>query len=131
MRTQYEQELEEQFIRIAALAVTAEAILAANLAELARPVGQDRRKAVIGQPCISGVITAVKAATHGPTAVYTIINGGIQTKSVLCLKAIAGGELIAHAPNQLIPEENGIVDGAAQGFPAERGVRTVETGQKS
>src|SRR5438105_2072894 len=119
VRAHYEQELEEQFIRIPALAVVAEAVLAANLAELARPVGQDSRKAGISQPCISGAAAAVKAATHGPTAVHTIVDGGIQAEGVLCLKAIGGGELIARAPDQLVPEENRVVDGAVQGFPAE------------
>src|SRR5215510_3762958 len=120
VRAHYEQELEEQFIRIAALAVTAEAVLGANLAELARPVGQDSRKAGIGQPRISGAATAVKASAHGPTAVHTIVDGGIQAEGALCLKTIDGGELITRAPDQLVSEENGVVDGAAQGFPAGR-----------
>ena len=90
VRAQYEQELEEKLIRIAAFGVTGEAVLAANLAELARPVGQDSRKAGIGQPGISGATTAVKAATHGPAAIHPIINGGIQTEGVLCLKSIRG-----------------------------------------
>src|SRR5262249_30057758 len=130
VRAHYEQELEEQFIRIAALAVTAEAVLGANLAELARPVGQDSRKAGIGQPRISGVATAVKAATHSPAAVQTIVDGGIQAEGALCLKIIGGGELIRRAPDQLVPEENGVVDGAAQGFPAERSVGAIERGQE-
>src|SRR5262249_34256839 len=136
VRAHYEQELEEQFIRIAALrtaalAVMAEAVLGANLTELARPVGQDSRKAVIDQPRVSGAATAVKAATHGPTAVQTIVDGGIQAEGALCLKTIDGGELITRAPDQLAPEENGVVDGAAQGFPAERGVRAIERGQEA
>src|SRR5262249_13411686 len=131
VRAHYEQELEEKFIRITtALAVTAEAVLGANLAELARPVGQDSRKAGIGQPRISGVATAVKAAAHSPAPVHTIVDGGIQAEGVLCLKIIGGGELIARAPDKLAPEENGVVDGAAQGFPAERGVRAIERGQE-
>src|SRR5215475_2901119 len=130
VRAHHEQELEEQFIRIAALAVTAEAVLGANLAELARPVGQDSRKAGIGQPRISGVATSVKAATHSPATVQTIVDGGIQAEGALCLKIIGGGELITRAPDQLASEENGVVDGAAQGFPAERGVRAIERGQE-
>src|SRR6266498_1556432 len=129
VRAHYEQELEEQFIRIAALAVTAEAVLGANLAELARPVGQDSRKAGIGQPCISGAATAVKAATHGPTAVHTIVDGAIQSEGGLWLQTIEGRERMARGQNQLVSEENGVVGGAAHGLPAERGVRTVERGQ--
>src|SRR5262245_53028279 len=113
VRPHYEQELEEQFIRIAALAVAAEAVLRANLAELARPVGQESRKAGIGQPRVSGVATAVKAATHCPTAVQTIVDGGIQAEGALCLKTIDGAELITRAPDQLAPEENGVEIGRA------------------
>src|SRR5262249_60909186 len=107
VRAHYEQELEEQFIRIAALAVTAEAVLSANLAELARPVGQDSRKAGIGQPRVSGVATAVKAATHGPTAGHTTIDGGKKTPRARGFEKIYRGGVMTPGPDQLLSGQNG------------------------
>src|SRR5436853_6668513 len=124
VRAQDEQELKEQFIRITALTVTSVAVLGANLVELARPVGHHRRKAIIGQPRIRGVAAAVKAAAHSPAAVHAIVERRIQAEGVLRLKYISWRELIARAPDKLVPEQNRVVDGAVQRFPAERGIRT-------
>src|SRR4030095_11246225 len=118
VRAHYPQELDEYFIRVDTRAVTDVPILAANLAELAWPVGQDGREPSIGKLRISGAPAAVKAASHGPTAVRTVFERGIQAESALCLRARRARELIARAPDEFVSEENGVVDGTPQGFPA-------------
>src|SRR5713101_652076 len=120
VRAENKDELEKEFVGICAFGETAEAILAANLAELAGPIGE------IGG---GGAAAAVKAPTDGPAAVRAVIHGRVETEGALDLEEFCGGELVALAPEKFGAPDNGVVDGAAQGLPAERGISAVKIGE--
>jgi len=67
-----------------------EAVLAADLAELARPIGEDSGKAGIRQICIRCMTAAVKAAADSPAAIGAVFGIGIQTEGMLGLEKAAG-----------------------------------------
>ena len=81
------------------------AILATDLAELARPVSQDTRKAAVSKVAIVGMAAAIEAAADGPATIQAIFGVSIHAKRVLRLKDSGGRELIVRAPEKLSPEE--------------------------
>src|SRR5713101_5664846 len=104
----------------------AEAVLAADLAEFAGPVGQDRGKAGVGEAGVGSAAAAVKSPADGPAAVRPVIQGGVEAESTLDLEKARRGELVAVAPEKFAAPNDRVVDGAAQGFPAQGGIRAVE-----
>src|SRR5256885_13042462 len=107
-----------------------EAVLPADLAKLARPIREDTGNAGVRQAGIGGVAAAVEPSADGPTAIYAVFRRGVHAKGMFCLEKTRerSRKLVARAPDQLGTEQKGIVDSAAQRFPAERSVSAVEIG---
>src|SRR5213075_1190056 len=105
-----------------------EAVLPADLAKLARPIREDTGNAGVRQAGIGGVAAAVEPTADGPAAIYAVFRRGVHAKGVFCLKKTRerSRKLVARAPDQLGTEQKGIVDCAAQRFPAERRVTAVQ-----
>ena len=76
------------------------AILATDLAELAGPVGQDTRKARVGEIAVVRVAAAVEASADGPAAIEAIFGVSIHAECVLCFENGGGRELVAGAPEK-------------------------------
>src|SRR4051794_36940706 len=68
VRPDREQELEQELVGIDALGVARMPVLAAHLAELARPVCQQERPALVTQGGILGAVGPVVAAAGEPAA---------------------------------------------------------------
>src|SRR6266446_3466908 len=135
VRAHHEEKLKQEFVGVRIVGCDRigempEAVLAADLAKLAGPVGEDSGKAGIRQICIRCVTAAVKAAADGPAAVGAVFGIGIEAEGMLGLEKGSGRNLIARAPEKFIAEEEGVVDSAAQGFPTERGVGAIEIGEE-
>src|SRR5882672_10117413 len=136
VRTHHKEKLKQEFVGVRIIGCDRigempETVLAADLAELAGPVGEDSGKAGIRQICIRCVTAAVKAAADGPAAVGAVFGIGIEAEGMLGLEKGSGRSLIARAPKKFIAEEEGVVDGAAQGLPAESGIGAVEIGEET
>src|SRR5882762_2801849 len=82
----------------------AEAVLAADLAELAGPVGEDSGKTGVRQICVGGMAAAVEAAADGPAAVGAVFGVGIEAEGMLGLEKGSGRKLVARAPEEFIAE---------------------------
>src|SRR5260370_7132535 len=135
MRAHHEQKLEQELISVRKIARSAEgempkAVLPADLAELAGPVGKDTGKAGIGQIGIGGAAAAVEASADGPAAIDAIFGGGVHAEGVLGLENVDGRQLIAGAPEELSAGKEILVDGAAQRFPAGRAVPALPLAQQ-
>ncbi len=73
-------------------------ILAPDLAELARPVGQNTGKPSIRQAGIGGAAAAVEASTDRPASVGAVFGIGIEAESMLSLENVKRRQLVARAP---------------------------------
>src|SRR5437867_6719883 len=136
VRTHHKEKLKQEFVGVRIVGSDRvgempEAVLAADLAELAGPVGEDSGKAGVRQICVAGVAAAVKAAADGPAAVGAVFRIGIETEGMLGLEKGGGRNLVARAPEKFIAEQEGVINGATQGFPTECGVDAIEIGEKS
>src|ERR1700682_2201966 len=105
-------------------------ILPANLAELTGPVSKDRGKARICEMRIGCMAGAIEASADGPAAIEAIFGGRVHAESVLGFEKAEWGELVARAPEEFIAEKERVIDGAAQGPPANGGVRAIEVGEE-
>src|SRR5260370_1025452 len=107
-------------------------ILATDLAELARPVGQDTGKTGVRQAGIGGAAAAIEAAANGPAAIEAVFGIGIEAESMLGLEENTGGngKLVAGAPEKLGGGKEGMVDGGPEGLPGEGGMGGIEVGEK-
>ena len=83
----------------------AEAVLAADLAELAGPIGEDSGKTGVRQICVGGMAAAVKAATDRPAAIGPVLSIGIEAKGMLRLEKVGGRNLVARAPEKFVAKE--------------------------
>src|SRR5207249_3183071 len=97
MRTHHEEKLKQEFVGIVVMRgrgvqQMAVAILSTDLAELAGPVGQDTRKAGVGETRVVGVAAAIKASADSPAAIETVFGVSVHAESVLCLKNFGGRE---------------------------------------
>src|SRR5258708_39683288 len=104
----------------------AETILTADLAEVTGPIRKDSGKAGIRQMRVGGMAAAVEAPAHRPPSINAIFGIGIETESVLGLKEIRYGQLIAGAPEEFTAEKERVIDGAAKWLPAKRGVCAIQ-----
>src|SRR2546426_12461850 len=96
MRTHHKEKLKQEFVGVRIIGCDRigempEAVLAADLAELAGPVGEDSGKAGIRQICVAGMAAAVKAAADGPAAGWAGFGGGIGGQGMLGVGAGGGG----------------------------------------
>src|SRR4029077_459554 len=135
MRTHHEEKLKQKFVGVVVtrgrgVQQMAIAILSTDLAELARPVGQDTRKTSVGETRAVGVAAAIKASADSPAAIETVFGVSVHAESVLRLENVGGRELVACAPEEFGAEEERVVDGAAERLPAQRGIGGIKIGQE-
>src|SRR6266850_2247927 len=109
VRTHHKEKLKQEFVGVRIIGCDRigempEAVLAADLAELARPIGEDSGKAGIRQICIRCMTAAVKAAADSPAAVGAVFGVGIEAEGMLGLENSGGRNLVARAPEKLIAE---------------------------
>src|SRR5947207_7552509 len=96
VRADRELELEQQFVCRWSIAVRRPPILAAHLAELARPVGQQDRLSGIEDRRVLGPVRAIEADPGEPPASELVITGDVEAAGRLPATG-----LIAPAPDDL------------------------------
>src|SRR5262249_59960103 len=87
------------------------AVLAANLAELAGPVGENTGKAGVGESGVIGAATAVEAAADRPATVQSVFGMSVHAEGVLGPERVKRAELGARAPDEFRRHEAGIGHG--------------------
>src|ERR1700720_2334979 len=90
-------------------------ILSSNLAELARPVCQDRRTAFICKVGLARPIRPVIASAHKPSPVKLVLSRRVHTEGTLLKR-----RLLAPAPYEFAASDKRVVDSAPQRLPAHR-----------
>src|SRR4051812_845504 len=123
-------------MRVKVLGIPGKPILATNLRELAGPVGQHKRAALVRERSVKGTICAIRSPAHKPAAGKLVIRGCIEPESALKAcpykswtgKGYTGGEigLILLPPNELTASHKGVIDRTLQWLPAECRVHSVE-----
>src|SRR6266446_1323289 len=106
------------------------AILATDLAEFAGPVGENTGKTCVRQAGVGGAAAAIEASANSPAAVEAVFRIGIKAESMRGLENVKRRQLVASAPEEFGAEEERMVDGPAERFPAERGIGGIEVGEK-
>ena len=117
--------LEEQLVGRAPVLEPRVPILGPDLAELARPVGEDERASLVGDSRFVGVVGVVESSAGEPAARELILEVAVGAESIH-----RGPETLAAAPHELGPPEEMGVDGAPQGPVAERRVGPKEAGRR-
>src|SRR5436309_2277850 len=125
VRSEREDQLYKQFMSIDVIAIVREAVLSAQLAELAWPIREHNRTAFVGESSIPAAVGVIVASTQKPAAPQLIIRRSIVSESFL-----SRGQLLAIAPDELAAADEGVVNRAAQRLPAQRGIDSVELGKK-
>src|SRR4029077_3682488 len=105
VRPETKLELEQQFVVLLPFCKLGEAILPANLAEFARPVGEQRGKTVIGQIRPAGAAGTVIAPSDRPAPVEAIIARSVEAK-----RALLHGQLVAAAPDKFRAADEVVID---------------------
>src|ERR1700693_2019755 len=96
-------------------------ILSSNLAELARPVCQDRRTAFICEVGLARPIRPIIASAQEPPAVKLVLSRGVHTEGTLLKR-----RLLALAPYEFAASDERVVNSAPQRLPPPRGIHTVQ-----
>src|SRR5271165_3489253 len=122
---QRKHDLHQKLMRIQITRVAGEAVLSADLGELAGPVGQHRGAALVFQVGELTASRAIEPSTHKPAAAHLIVAGGVEAKG-----ALFGRQLLALAPDKLTASHEGMIDGPPQRLPAHRGVNVVKLGEE-
>ena len=86
VRSQREQELEQELVRGVSLGVLGAAELPSNLAELARPVGQDHRGGVVMRIGIARPLRPIKARSPKPAARELIFSRSEEPEGTLGIR---------------------------------------------
>src|SRR5258706_3159225 len=98
-------------------------ILATDLAELARPIGENTGKTSVRQAGVGGAAAAIEAAAESPPAVDAGLSIGIKTQGGLGLEDVKRRELVPGAPEEIVAGGGGGVKSAAGGGSQRRGLR--------
>src|SRR5205823_1398187 len=135
VRAHHEYKLEKELIGIGVASIgsvpqMSVAILATDLAELARPVGQDTGKTTIRQARVRGAAAAIEASADRPAAVRAVLRRRVHAESVLRLENVHRGKLVPGAPEKFGTEQERMIDSAAKRLPAKRCVRAIEIGNE-
>src|SRR2546423_12933975 len=107
-------ELEQELIRRGSDRVVGAPILAAHLAELARPVCENRRAARIAQQRVVGAIGSVEADARKPSPRELVIRRDVEARGVL-----QPVQLLATAPDDFGARDERVVDRTLQRTPSE------------
>src|SRR5260370_20225479 len=106
MGAQRKHHLQQQFVRIDVTCIARKAVLAAYLAELARPVSQDCGRSGVGQVGKLRAAGTIKASTHKPAAAQLVIARCIEAEC-----ALFGRKLLALAPDKFTSTYEGMING--------------------
>src|SRR6266850_282400 len=98
VRTHHKEKLKQKFVGVRIIGgdrvgEMPKAVLPADLAELAGPIGEDSGKAGVRQICVGGMAAAVKAAADGPAAIGAVFGIGIEAKGMLSLEKSGAKDL--------------------------------------
>src|SRR5712671_2203655 len=107
------------------VSVVGKFILSADLAELARPVGQYGGETLVDKTRVLGLTRAIVASSYEPSPPQLVIARSVEAKGTLF-----EGKLLPLTPDQFCPSHEGVVDGPAQGLPAQCGIDAVQVGKK-
>src|SRR5205823_2275938 len=83
VRAQRELYLHKHFVGVSVLAVACKPVLAADLRELAGPIRQHERAAIIDEARIEGLAGAVNPRAHEPAAAELVVARSVETESAL------------------------------------------------
>src|ERR1700687_3172423 len=107
------------------VSVVGKFILSADLAELAWPVGQHCGETLVDKARVFGFTRAIIAPSYEPSPPQLVVARSVEAK-----RALFERKLLPLTPDQFCPSHEGVVDGPAQGLPAQRGVYPIKVGQK-
>ena len=121
VRADREEHLKEQLVgdRIP-IAVAGAPVLAAQLAEFARPVCQDCRESTVSDARVACPLGPVESTAGEPTSLELVLGRGIQSEG-----RVGQDRLLAATPNQLRPGDERTVNRALQLLPPERQLRAI------
>src|SRR5262249_11225290 len=115
-------------------------VLGANLRELAGPVGQHNRAAVIVEMGIKRPVGVVVAGPYKPPPRKLVVTGGVVTERPLEPGSEEHGTnwgdadvrrgLVLLTPDEFAARRERAVNRACQGFPAKGGVNPVKIGEE-
>src|SRR5258708_39320210 len=107
------------------VSVVGKFILSADLAELAWPVAQYGGETLVDKARILGFTRAGIAPSYNPSPAQLVVARSVEAKGTLFER-----KLLPLTPDQFCPSHEGVVDGPAQGLPAQCGVDAVQVGEK-
>src|SRR4051812_46722616 len=102
-----------------------ETIFAAQLAELAGPVGQGCRNSLISQIAEAAAIGIIEAPAAEPAPPKLVIGRRIKAERLLLRR-----ELLPLAPYEFASTDEGMVDGTPQRLPAQGRVDAIQLGHE-
>src|SRR5712675_3708198 len=107
------------------VSVVGKLVLSAYLAELAGPVGQHGGETLVDEARVGDFTRAIIASANEPSPPQLIVARGVEAKRTLFER-----KLLPLTPDQFCPSHEGMVDGPAQGLPAQCGIDAVQVGKK-
>src|SRR5260221_5356441 len=124
VRADGEEELEQELVGGAPFPETGVAVLGADLAELARPIGEDEGAALVGEGGVLRAVREVVARAREPPPPELVFEIAIAAEGI-------GGlhEVLPPAPGELGAREEMRVDGPPERPVAERAVEAEEAGR--
>src|SRR5215211_484989 len=125
VRADGKQELEQQLVGGRVTAETNAAVLAADLTELAWPVGQHQCSATVAHVRIVCAIRIVVTRAGEPAATELVV-----ARHVVAERALDRARLLAAAPDQLRSSDYGLVNRPLQRPPAQTRVDSPQVGDE-
>ena len=125
MSAQRKDQLHEEFMAVAILAIMREAILAPQLAELAGPISQRGSNSLVSKIGESAAVGIVETGASEPTPAELVIRGSVEPKGALLSR-----KLLPLAPYEFAASDERMVNGSAQWLPAQGCVNSVELRNK-
>src|SRR5437868_15193425 len=110
MRADGKVELEQQLVGCGAFVVVRASVLPANLAELARPVGQEKRAAAIGLRRVERPARLIVSGTQIPPPRELVLAEPVVAESLLLERR----RQVLAGPHQLRARLEPLVDGPSQ-----------------
>src|SRR5260370_22303580 len=122
MRPHGKLELEQQLVRGQTLGVTGTPELAANLAELARPVGHNKRSSGIDQVRVVETAGTIETSAHKPAPRDLVIRGNVESRG----SRKDMHRLLGAVPDVFETSHKCVVNRAPQGLPPQRCVASIQ-----
>src|SRR6266567_5781034 len=125
MCSQRKDQLHQQFVAVAALRVSAEAILSTKLAEFAGPISQRRGETFVPQIVELAPVGPVEAPATEPSPSKLVIPRRVKTETALLTR-----ELLPLAPDEFAASNKRMIDGTPQRLPTNGRINSVELRNK-